>query len=234
MGTHPNVPSLLAGSFQLLQDAISENPADFLSSSVVSRYGATLPFLFKVLSIRKALSIQAHPDKQLAERLHTGRPDVYKDNNHKPEMACALTEFEALVGFRPLNEIRDFLNRYDELREVVGESCSSVFIKSIGEKDISEVQQKGILRDLFGSLMSSEPDKISSSLQKLLNNNADSGDSIIKLIRRLNIQFPNDVGCFCAFLLNYVVLSPGDAIYLGANEPHAYLSGGTYPFAHWF
>lgn len=47
----------------------------------------------------KALSIQAHPDKQLARTLHKLLPDMYKDGNHKPEMALAMTEFEALCGF---------------------------------------------------------------------------------------------------------------------------------------
>ena len=38
--------------------------------------------------------------------------------------------------------------------------------------------------------------------------------------------FPNDVGCFCLFLLNVVSLSPGQSLYLGPNIPHAYISGG--------
>lgn len=66
-----------------------------------------LPFLFKVLSVAKALSIQvresernvaacvdflvlglpqAHPDRTLGARLHAARPDMYKDSNHKPEL----------------------------------------------------------------------------------------------------------------------------------------------------
>lgn len=52
-----------------------------------------------MLSVAKALSIQAHPDKELARTMHKARPDVYKDDNHKPEMALAITEFEALCGF---------------------------------------------------------------------------------------------------------------------------------------
>lgn len=52
-----------------------------------------------MLSVAKPLSIQAHPDKVLAEELHKLHPDIYKDGNHKPEMAVALTEFEALYGF---------------------------------------------------------------------------------------------------------------------------------------
>lgn len=46
------------------------------------------------------------------------------------------------------------------------------------------------------------------------------------LLERLNEQFPNDVGCFVVYFLNYLKLAPGEAVYLGPNEPHAYLSGG--------
>lgn len=59
-----------------------------------------IPFLFKILSVDTALSIQAHPDKELAMKLHLEHPDIYKDSNHKPEMAIALTNFEALCGFK--------------------------------------------------------------------------------------------------------------------------------------
>jgi mannose-6-phosphate isomerase class I len=55
--------------------------------------------LLQVLSVAKPLSIQAHPDKALAEKLHAERPDTYKDDNHKPEMAIAITDFRALFGF---------------------------------------------------------------------------------------------------------------------------------------
>ena len=52
-----------------------------------------------MLSIAKPLSIQAHPDKELAGALHKARPNVYRDANHKPEMALAITKFEAICGF---------------------------------------------------------------------------------------------------------------------------------------
>ena len=68
-----------------------------------------LPFLFKVLSINKALSIQAHPNKSLAERLHAKDSKNYPDDNHKPEMTIAITPFDGLCGFRPLEEISHFL-----------------------------------------------------------------------------------------------------------------------------
>ena len=37
--------------------------------------------------------------------------------------------------------------------------------------------------------------------------------------------FPAQVGVFCAYLMNHLVLGPGEAIFLPANEPHAYLKG---------
>lgn len=62
MGTHPNGPSLLKGSSQKLGDWIKAHPAS-LGAKVTEKFGVQLPFLFKVLSINQALSIQAHPDK---------------------------------------------------------------------------------------------------------------------------------------------------------------------------
>lgn len=61
--------------------------------------------MLQVLSVSKALSIQAHPDKELARALHKLNPHNYKDDNHKPEMALALTEFQALCGFVSLEVI---------------------------------------------------------------------------------------------------------------------------------
>ncbi len=73
------------------------------------------------------MSIQAHPDKKLAEKLHKSNPENYKDSNHKPELALALTEMEALCQFRPCSEIKAFLLITPELREAVGEDIAQKF-----------------------------------------------------------------------------------------------------------
>lgn len=57
-------------------DLVQDNHA-LMSTEITERYGGKLPFLFKVLSIRKALSIQAHPNKKLAEQLHAKDPRNY-------------------------------------------------------------------------------------------------------------------------------------------------------------
>nr|KAJ3417739.1 hypothetical protein HK105_000853 [Polyrhizophydium stewartii] len=85
MGTHPNAPAVLVESGAALKDVLT--PTN-LSPELHSHYAGDLPFLFKVQSIRKALSIQAHPDKALAKRLFEKSPHLYKDPNHKPEMVC--------------------------------------------------------------------------------------------------------------------------------------------------
>jgi mannose-6-phosphate isomerase len=64
-----------------------------------------LPYLFKVLSIRNALSIQSHPTKQRAAYLHKAFPEHYKDANHKPELALAAAPTLAMCGFRPLVQL---------------------------------------------------------------------------------------------------------------------------------
>ena len=76
MGTHPSLPSKDVETQRTLLDLFEDNKA-LLSQEIGKRYGEKLPFLFKVLSIRKALSIQAHPNKKLAEQLHQRDPKNY-------------------------------------------------------------------------------------------------------------------------------------------------------------
>ena len=82
MGTHPTLPSqdLLTG--RNLVDLIQDNQA-LLSAKIIDRFGKKLPFLLKILSIQKALSVQAHPNKKLAEQLHVKDPEHYPGNTSK-------------------------------------------------------------------------------------------------------------------------------------------------------
>ena len=74
-----------------------------------------------MLSVAKALSIQAHPDKSLAEALHARNPGAYPDDNHKPEMAIALTPFLAMCQFRELDQVVAHLATVPELKALIGE-----------------------------------------------------------------------------------------------------------------
>jgi len=78
MGTHPSCPSIVKETSQPLSEVLKSN-GELLGEKVTKKFGnAELPFLFKILSIHKALSIQAHPDKSLAKELHARDPKNYK------------------------------------------------------------------------------------------------------------------------------------------------------------
>lgn len=202
MGTHPNAPSFV-------------KQADGGLAELRAVLGKDLPFLFKILSVKKALSIQAHPDKQLAERLFSEFPDVYKDPNHKPEIAIALTDFEALCGFRPVDEIAALVAKYPEFASLV--SAESVMALQ---------QSRGCaLKSFFTELMSSNPGLVATKTKHLMDRIGTPKDSLERLFFRLNTEYPDDIGCFCVFVLNYVTMKPGECIFMGANEPHAYLRG---------
>ncbi|CAN6572854.1 unnamed protein product [Malus baccata var. baccata] len=240
MGTHESGPSFLIrnsdennGFFPIgsqiisLKDWISKNP-NVLGEKVIQKWGSDLPFLFKVLSVGKALSIQAHPDKDLAKILHKFMPNVYKDANHKPEMALATTHFEALCGFINLKELKVVLDNVPEIEELVGSEEAK---KVSGITDLDEEEKvKSALRSLFTHLMLASKEMITTVITKMKDRlHAESQARLLtekeQLVLQLVKQYPTDVGVISAFFLNHVKLNPGEALYIGANEPHAYIFG---------
>ncbi|TFY53304.1 hypothetical protein EVJ58_g9523 [Rhodofomes roseus] len=244
MGTHPNGPSLVAGSDTTLAEYLAAHP-ELMGSKVVSRFrdaGAeegNLPFLFKVLAIEKALSIQTHPDKKTAEALHNEKPNIYKgascdsNANHKPEMALALTPFTAMCGFLPLSQIAGYLVSTLELAALIPKPITTQFLSAASSADSSSPEAKTALKDLFSALMTADEATFKARLADLVKRYEAGGatereEGVKDLVLRLNSQFPGDIGVFCAFVLNYVKMQPGEAIFLAAGEPHAYVSGALY------
>jgi len=216
IGTHPKGPSRLKTG-ELLRDAIGED----------------LPFLFKVLSAGKALSIQAHPDKENAERLNQENPSKYGDANHKPEMAIALTPFEAMCGFRRLEEISFLIKKHPEFAACISQEAKlAVFLAS------NTQSQKDAMQLLFSSFMNCDPEVSSNQLNILLlrlqadtNYNPHPHDEpawerkCSRAIMRLAQQFPGDPGAMAPLFLNYLLIAPGESFFMAANEPHAYVAG---------
>lgn len=231
MGTHDSGSSLviLQGGDQVpLKRWLEEHP-EALGHKVVERWGTDLPFLFKVLSVGKALSIQAHPDKDLARLLHEAQPKNYKDSNHKPEMALALTEFEALCGFVSTQELKDVLQTVPEIESILGEAGAQALMDVELHKQIDS-PEKNPLRSAFTQLMALNKEAVAEALSKIkkwLNEENQKRTLTPKeqLVLRLEKQYPDDVGVLSAFFFNYIKLAPGEALYLDANEPHAYLYG---------
>lgn len=236
MGTHPSNPSKDLTTGRTLLDLVQDNQA-LLAHSVAARYHNKLPFLFKVLSVQKALSIQAHPNKKLAEQLHAKDPKNYPDDNHKPEMAIAITPFEGLCGFRPLAEIAHFLDAIPALRQLVGEEAAKEFIDTVNSEEAEAVNKKA-LQKAFAALMSSSEADVEAATKTLVEDaespgsnfagggvESTKGSVLAELVTRLHGQFGPDYGLFVLFFLNFVTLEPGEALFLRADDIHAYVSG---------
>lgn len=158
-------------------------------------------------------------------------------------MTIAVTDFEGLCGFRPLAEIAHFLSAVPALRQLVGEDEAKAFIATVRGQETddsseSTTQNKRALQSAFAALMKSEPQAIAAASKSLVADaetkgaefadggvESTSGAVLAELVTRLNTQFPEDVGLFVLFFLNYVQLSPGEAMFLKADDIHAYVSG---------
>lgn len=243
MGTHPSNPSKDVQTQRTLLDLVQDNQA-LMSQAIAKKFGEKLPFLFKVLSIRKALSIQAHPNKKLAEQLHAKDPKNYPDDNHKPEMTIAVTPFDGFCGFRPLAEIVHFLSAVPSFRALVGDGASKEFETSVKGQETSssedQIQKnKKALQTAFSSLMKNDKSDVAAAAKDLVKSAetdgakfaggggpSNGGKELADLVVRLNGQFEGDIGLFVLFFLNYVKLEIGEAMFLKADDIHAYLSGG--------
>lgn len=231
MGAHPRGDAKILDnriSQKTLGQWIAENP-DCLGQKVKNTFKGKLPFLFKVLSVDTALSIQAHPNKELAEKLHRQAPEHYPDANHKPEMAIALTSFQGLCGFRPVEEIVTFLEKVPEFQVLIGEDAAAQLKQSVAGRPEA---MASALRNCFSHLMRSEKKVVVEQLNLLVKRisqqvfDGNSMDDIYgKLLLQLHQQFPGDIGCFAIYFLNLLILKPGEAMFLEANVPHAYLKG---------
>ena len=145
-------------------------------------------------------------------------------------MAIALTPFTALCGFRPLPEISTYLSHVPEFASLIPHTILSAFQTGSSTSDASA---KSCLRDVFSAVMTTPTEIVKAQLRTLVGRYKSGGDTpeeadIRELAIELDRQFPDDVGVFCVFLLNVIKLQPGEAIFLGAGEPHAYIAGGRH------
>ncbi|CAH0532763.1 Mannose-6-phosphate isomerase [Vibrio stylophorae] len=249
MGTHPNGCSRvqIGGQEHSLAALIAQNSAGILSPQTLEDFGE-LPFLFKILSAEKALSVQVHPSKGEAQKgyaLEEGKgiaPQAahrnYKDPNHKPELVYALTTYQAMNGFRNLQQIAALFAAID----FSVPSCQAI------EKLVIAYQQQcdsAGLQTFFSALLSLQGADKDAALDALLAHalrehrlmessltenaqqlpDALNQTDIFELILTLAQQYPGDIGLFSPLLLNVVTLAPGQAMYLDARTPHAYIKG---------
>jgi mannose-6-phosphate isomerase len=238
MGVHPGGPSEteFRGKPLSLGALIGQDREAFLGKAAVDRFGA-LPFLLKFLAAAKPLSIQAHPNREQARQgfERENREGIaldascrnYKDPNHKPEILCALSPFSALCGFREPREIRRGLNRLldgapsslrrdmSPLTEVLSESGDTA----------------GAVRAFFAALFDLSPavrEELSGHIQKTRGTGSAPGTDVEKAggyMAAFAKLYPGDPAVIAPLYLNVLELAPGEAVYLEAGAPHAYIRG---------
>ncbi|CAL9463768.1 mannose-6-phosphate isomerase, class I [Streptomyces sp. enrichment culture] len=220
MGAHPGAPSRTGRG--TLVEVIDADPARELGEATVARFGPRLPFLFKILAAGAPLSLQVHPDLEqaragYADEERRGVPlDAphrnYKDPHHKPELICALTEFEGLCGFRDPVRTADLLDGLgvDSLKPYV---------------DLLHAHpEDAALREMLTAVLSADPQEMARTVAEVTAACTRLGGAYTPYAGIAH-HYPGDPGVLAAMLLNHVRLQPGEALYLGAGIPHAYLSG---------
>jgi mannose-6-phosphate isomerase len=237
LGAHPGDPSHVMGpedGRHSLLELLEADPVGLLGADRARRWSGRLPFLCKLLAAEEPLSLQAHPSPEQAavgfQREHRAGVALddprrsYKDDNHKPELLCALTEFHALAGFRmPDRTVR-------LLHELAVPALAGHVGLLAGQPD-----EHG-LRALFSTwitLPQNLLDRLVPAVQegcvRLLGRPEGELDAEFRATARtvldLSERYPGDAGVLAALLLNRIVLRPGEALYQGSGLLHAYLSG---------
>ncbi|MBD0673393.1 mannose-6-phosphate isomerase, class I [Streptomyces sp. CBMA156] len=222
MGAHPGAPSRAdrGEGPRRLDELIAADPEGELGAASVARFGPALPFLFKILAAGIPLSIQAHPTLDQARSGFAAEEALgipldapersYRDTNHKPEMVCALGEFEGLCGFRrPAAAAR--------LLSGLAVPGLAPVIDRLAAEDKSEA-----LRGALTAALALDGETVRRTVEVLA---LTDPDGEYAPYARIAADFPDDRGVVAGMLLNHFRLRAGQALYLGAGVPHAYLSG---------
>jgi mannose-6-phosphate isomerase len=230
IGAHPADPSSLIGldgALQPLDRLLERHPQTLLGADVLTRHGARLPYLLKVLAIAKPLSLQVHPDPERSQRKFNEESGTYVDPFAKPELLYALRLVDAMSGFRDCAEAEELLRQLD---------CPS--LSPLVDVLTSTAPPQSRLEDAFARLVTwpdagraALVDDVAEHSHRLLR----SGDDITSLapshrrtltwVSRLAVLYPKDPLVAAPFLLDVVQLSPGETLFIPAGTPHAYLAG---------
>ncbi|MGN9844466.1 mannose-6-phosphate isomerase, class I [Nonomuraea sp. H19] len=218
MGAHPAAPSTAGGT--PLDELIARDPAGTLGERSAARFGPALPYLLKVLAIARPLSLQVHPTTEqaaagFADETARGIPlddfaRTYKDASHKPEMVCAITPFHGLCGFRSPAATADLIDR-------LGVPALRPWLGTLRTQEPGQA-----LRTVFAEMLGEASRPLRDQVERAL---LDTEDGDLAPYAAIARACPGDPGVVAALLLHHVNLLPGQALYLGAGVPHAYLGG---------
>ena len=229
LGAHVNAPSTIyaLGGEENLDAFISKNIEGNLGKEIHEKFGR-LPFLFKVLDVKDMLSIQVHPTKKEAEKGFKYENDLgiplsapnrnYKDDNHKPEIMVALSEFWLLHGFLPEKQLEQRLKsvpEFEHLIPVFAEQGYFGLYKTVMEQTVEE--SNAMLQPLVDRIL---PEYKAGKLDK-------STPDYWAAKAVISFADPDvlDKGIYSIYFFNIVKADKGEAVFQDAGIPHAYLEG---------
>lgn len=230
LGAHRSAPSMIErdGKRQSLLNFLAENPTA-LGSQSLEQFGKELPYLFKILDVKQPLSIQLHPTKKQAERgfeaenqqgISLDSPTrTYKDNNHKPEMMIALSDFWLLHGFKPKQQIIESLKQRPSLISLSQKMAEMPLATCYAE--IMQADQAQLAEWLLPIIEQNQQNYQQNALA------LDNPDYwVLYTLEAMQISLEKlDAGLLCFYLFNIVYLKQGEGIFQDAGIPHAYLRG---------
>jgi len=195
VGTNDNYPSYI----------------DINDNKILLKYyiKSELPYLFKIISVEKALSIQVHKN-------------VLEYNNTlittKQDILIALSRFEILYKFRELEDIKKFLINIEELQNLIYDKVSlNLFISN---------PSKILLKKIFKSFIQAPDELVDYNIINLFNtiNKKKEKTNLDILICKL-ITLHNNIEIFYPYFINYIQLNKGESINIDINEPYSYIYG---------
>lgn len=229
LGAHKSAPSYIStlkGDVPL-DSYLKNNLSESLGTKTLHKYGK-LPFLFKVLDVKDMLSIQVHPNKKAAEIGFKYENDLgipldapyrnYKDDNHKPEVMVALSEFWLLHGFLSESKLENTLIKVKEFNFLVSvfktEGYLGLYKKvmNFSNKEVNEILEP-LIRRITPLFLAG----------KLKKNSADYWAA--KAVVNSKDRTCFDKGIFSIYFFNLVKINKGEAIFQDVGVPHAYLEG---------
>ena len=230
LGAHPSAPSKVIGTQEeiSLGDFLHQNPTA-LGTQSRQLFGDNLPYLLKILDVANPLSIQLHPTKEQAEigfaqENAAGIPlndpkRTYKDDNHKPEMMIALSDFWLLHGFKTKAQILDTLRQRPSL---------AVLATKLASQDLA---------DFYADIMLATQDQLAQWLLPIIDGQQKAYEQnqlamqdpdywVLYTLHAMQISRDKlDAGLMSFYLFNIVNLQVGEGIFQAAGVPHAYLRG---------
>ncbi len=212
-GVHPSGPSPLVNDAASTGQTPATNLADHLSREQA-------PILAKVLAAAQPLSVQVHPNAHDAKRMWDDQqiagPQILTDPYEKAEVLYALEPFDAFVGWRPVGDAAEIIERIDGLALAASALHARDHVTAIQMIVERKDNAADFARQLPSAIRAAQD---AGTLSRQLTENE------IAAYEKAAHDFPDDIGLALTPLLDFVTLAPGDAVYLAPGIPHSYVRG---------